>query len=144
AQRIGLGAAWQGAKAVDGLADSIDGAAQPGHGGIDRTVMALEHGPAAQPHPAQLAKGQAQRVPIAKADDLGGKRAAIAALDHDATTYAQLAHGTDHFHQEPLDGFDASKHLDIVYGIDCRYQRLHGRPPSQVLIYMVSAQGRIG
>ncbi len=64
-------------------------------------------------------------MPIAEADDLGGKLLTVHRVDADAAAHAQFAHRADDFEQQPLHRLDAAEHLDVVDGLDRRDQRLH-------------------
>ena len=89
--------------------------------------MALEHRLAAEPYARHRAEGQAERVPVAKPDDLGGQRRAARRVDHHATANPEFTHRANHFDEQTLHGLDAAENLDFVDGIDGGDEGLHGR-----------------
>ena len=94
--------------------------------------MALEHRLAAEPHPGDRAERQAQRMPVAKADDLAGELASAAGgLDQHPAADPEFAHRSDDFDQQALHRFDAAEHLDLVEHLDGGGQGLQSGPSSE-------------
>ncbi|MNE13178.1 hypothetical protein D3C80_1060050 [compost metagenome] len=119
AQGIGDGALRQRPQAVDGQAEGVDDAAQPGGGGAHAGGGVDDADVGAGGHALDRAEGHQQGLGVAETDDLGGQGGLAAPLDLGAGADRQTRQAAARFNQQAAD----ARHLA---GDDQRVDRFDG------------------
>ena len=128
AQRIGRQPLRQGALAVDGIAEGVDDAAEPGLGGTHGRAQRLDADLRARRHALHGTERHQQRTGVAEAHDLGRQRLFAEADDLGARADRQPGQPAASLDQEAVHGGHAAGDGQGVEPLDRGHQTLQEQP----------------